>query len=205
MPEIKLPAGYDIGGHPHGAVDPRLYPARMQPERPLTGLVIAVPEAEPVVGSHRARLDASAALGAPAHVTVLFPFIPPDEVDDDVLGRVARVVRAVPRFRYGFRRTAWFDDRVLWLAPDDDGPFRELTHRVWAEFPDHPPFEGEFDDVVPHLTVGHQHPREVLANAEAEVRRGLPIEGTAEEVVLLAQDEPDGRWRRHATFPLSRP
>jgi hypothetical protein len=37
------------------------------PERPLTGLVVAVPEAEPVVGAHRLRLDAGAALGAPAH------------------------------------------------------------------------------------------------------------------------------------------
>jgi len=176
----------------------------MPPDRPLTGLVVAVPEAEPVVGAHRTRLDASAALGAPAHVTVLFPFMPQERVDDNVLERVTRVVGAVPRFGYTFRKTAWFDDRVLWLAPDDDGPFRELTQRVWREFPDHPPFEGEFDDVVPHLTIGHEHPRDVLARAEEEVRTGLPIVGTATEVVLLAQDEPGGRWRSHATFPLSR-
>jgi 2'-5' RNA ligase superfamily len=174
-------------------------------ERPLTGLVVAVPEAEPVLAAHRVRLDGSAALGAPAHVTVIFPFVPADEVDENVLDRVAGVVRTMPRFRYAFRRTAWFDDRVLWLAPDDDGRFRELTHRVWREFPDHPPFEGAFDDVVPHLTVGHEHPREVLARAEEEVRTRLPVAGTASEVVLLAQDEPGGRWRRRAAFPLSRP
>jgi 2'-5' RNA ligase len=173
------------------------------PERPLSGLVVEIPEAEPVVGAHRARLDASAALGAAAHVTVLFPFFPADEVDDDVLDRIRRVVRAVPRFRYAFRRTAWFDDRVLWLAPDDDRPFRELTHRIWAEFPGHPPFEGEFDDVVPHLTVGHQHPREALASAEEEVRRRLPVEGAAAQVVLLAQEEAGGRWCRRASFPLN--
>jgi hypothetical protein len=82
-------------------------------ERRLTGLVVAVPEAEPVVGALRARLDANAALGAPAHVNVLFPFVPADEPDGDTLERVTRVVSAVPRFRYAFRRTAWFDDRVL--------------------------------------------------------------------------------------------
>ena len=175
----------------------------MQPDRPLTGLVVPVPEAEPAVGAHRARLDASAALGAPAHITVLFPFVPPDRVDDNVLERVTRVVGTVPRFRYSFRKTAWFDDRVLWLAPDDDGPFRELTHRVWAEFPDHPPFEGAFDDVVAHLTVGHDQPPDVLRRAEDDVRPHLPIEGAATEVVLLAQDEPGGRWHQSATFPLS--
>ena len=177
----------------------------MREERALTGLVVAVPEAEPGVGALRERLDASAPLGAPAHVTVLFPFVPPDEVDDDVLERVKRVVGAVPGFRYAFRKTAWFDDRVLWLAPDDDSPFRELTHRVWGEFPDRPPFEGEFADVVPHLTVGHEHPRELLAKAEEEVRTGLPIEGTATEVVLLAQAEAGGRWFQRASFPLSPP
>jgi hypothetical protein len=43
---------------------------------------------------------------------------------------------------------------------------------------------------------------EILAAAETEVRRRLPVEGTATEVVLLAQGEPGGRWHRRAAFPL---
>lgn len=168
-----------------------------------TGLVIAVPEAEPVVGPHRLRLDASAALGAPAHVTVLFPFVPRARIDDDVLGRVATTLIATPAFTYRFTRTAWFDDRVLYLAPDDEAPFRELTGRIHAEFPGFPPFEGLFDDVVPHLTVGHEQPLPELEEAERDVRRHLPVEGHASEVLLLAQDTPGGRWQRRASFPLS--
>ena len=172
------------------------------PDRPLSGLVVAVPEAEPVVGALRERLDAHAALGVPAHVTVLFPFVPADEVDGDVLERVAQVVAGVPRFPYRLGGTGWFDDRVVWLAPDDPAPFRDLTSRLWQAFPAHPPFEGAFDDVVPHLTLGHGHPREVLAAAEREVLPRLPITGTATDLVLLAQREPSGRWHRHAAFPL---
>ena len=173
--------------------------------RAQSALLVAVPEAEPVVADYRLRFDPSAAAGVPAHVTALFPFVPAHEVDDGVLERVTRVVGAVPRFRYAFRTTAWFGDRVLWLAPDDAGPFRELTQRVWREFPDHPPFEGEFDDVVPHLSVGQDQPLDVLRRAEGDVRTRLPIVGTATEVVLLAQDEPGGRWHRRASFPLSPP
>lgn len=168
-----------------------------------TGLVIAVPEAEPVVGPHRSRLDAGAALGAPAHVTVLFPFVPAAQIDDDVLGRVAATSRAIPSFGYRFSRTAWFDDRVLYLAPDDDAPFRELTERIHAAFPGFPPFEGLFEDVVPHLTVGHEQPLPHLEEAEHDVRQHLPIAGHAAEVLLLAQDEPGGRWRTAQRFPLS--
>jgi hypothetical protein len=171
-------------------------------ERAQSSLVIAVPEAEPVVARHRQLLDASAALGAPAHVTVLFPFVPTAGLDEPTLGRVGATVGALPAFPYTFRRTDWFDDDVLWLAPDDPGPFRELTERVHAAFPDHPPFEGVFADVVPHLTVGHRHPRPVLEAAEREVLDHLPVTGRATDVVLLAQDEPGGRWTVRTRFPL---
>jgi len=174
------------------------------PDVALSGLVIAVPEAEPVVASHRRHLDANTALGVPAHVTVLFPFVPPAGIDDDVLSRTADVVSAVPAFAYRFSRTAWFDDRVLYLAPDDAAPFRALTDRVHAAFPGFPPFEGVFDDVVPHLTVGHQQPHNALRRAEKEITPQLPVLGHATEVLLLAQDEPGGRWRTAERFPLSR-
>ena len=42
-----------------------------------SALLILVPAAEPAVGEHRARLDASARDGVPAHLTVLYPFLPP--------------------------------------------------------------------------------------------------------------------------------
>jgi hypothetical protein len=45
-----------------------------------SAVLVPVPEAERAVSRHRARLDAAAALGVPAHVTVLFPFVPPSEI-----------------------------------------------------------------------------------------------------------------------------
>lgn len=174
--------------------------------RPQTALVIEIPEAEPALASLRVSLDPSAALGVPAHVTVLFPFVPADELHNGVLDRIAAVVGTVPRFPYRFSRTAWFDDRVVFLAPDDEAPFRRLTDRVWAEFPAYPPFEGAFADVVPHLTVGQNQPVEVLRAAQEDAQARLPIEGTASEVLLLAQEVAGRRWERRARFLLgSRP
>ena len=168
-----------------------------------TALVIAVPEAEPVVAAQRARLDPNAALGVPAHVTVLFPFVPADDLNDEVVGRVGGMIGSVPAFPYRFSRTAWFGDRVLWLAPDDDLPFRDVTDRIHAAFPAFPPFGGVFDDVVPHLTVGHDQPYDSLTAAERSIRPRLPISGSATEVLLLVQDEPGGRWRTAERFPLA--
>jgi 2'-5' RNA ligase len=172
--------------------------------RAQSGLVVVVPEAEPLVHAHRQRLDANAALGIPAHVTVLFPFVAPEHLDEAVRDRVARVVGAVPAFDHRFERTDWFSDDVLWLAPADPAPFAELTARVHAEFPDHPPFGGAFAEVVPHLTIGHGHPRPELEAAERAVQAGLPVTGTATEVALLVQHEPGDEWTLSGRFPLRR-
>jgi len=171
-------------------------------DRALSALVVAVPEAEPVVGRHRALLDVNAALGVPAHVTVLFPFLAAEQLDDGALTEVATAVGAAPAFACSFARTSWFDDDVLWLAPTDPRPFRDLTARVFAAFPDHPPFGGAFSEVVPHLTVGHRHPRAVLEAAERDVVPNLPVTAEVSDVLLLVQDRPGGRWSPRTIFPL---
>lgn len=203
----KLPARGDRPpSEPHsttGWVGTAASVRAVAPLRALTGLVVPVPEAEPVVGAHRLRLDEHAALGAPAHVTVLFPFLPADALDDAVLDRLGELFRGAPTFSYAFSGTAWFGDDVLWLAPDDPAPFRDLTARVHGAFPWFPPYAGAFgDDVVPHLTVGHRHPRPALAAAERAVAAHLPVTGSANGVVLLAQTGPDSRWSQRAVFPL---
>ena len=127
-----------------------------------SAVIVAVPEAEPVVGTLRADLDRAAGWGVPAHVTVLYPFLPPDRIDDRALTALAAAIRTVPAFDLVLPRTAWFDDSVLWLAPEPDQPFRALTAAVWARFPDYPPYGGGHADVIPHLTVGHDAPAAVL-------------------------------------------
>jgi 2'-5' RNA ligase len=188
----------------HRRADPGpTYPAAVSEQLARSGLVVVVPESEPVVGRWRAELDDNAGRGAPAHVTVLFPFVPTHRLDDGVFDRVRRALVGAAPFPYRFGGTGWFGDDVVWLAPDDPRPFSDLTARVHAEFPEHPPFEGAFrDDVVPHLTVGHRRPREELAAAERAVRAAPPVTGTAREVVLLAEDRPDGGWSPRAAFPL---
>lgn len=48
-------------------------------------LVILAPEAEGLVQSFRDRYDPAAKSGMPAHITLLYPFKPPNEIDGLVL------------------------------------------------------------------------------------------------------------------------
>lgn len=167
-----------------------------------SALIVEVPEAEPAVRRHRERLDANAPLGIPAHITVLSPFMPAETIDAEVLTRLGQLFAGAGRFQFRLDRTDWFGDQVLWLAPGDPAPFRDLIQRVFAAFPAFPPFAGRHDVVVPHLTIGHGHPVRDMRAAEDFVRAGLPIYARAEAVTLMTEQSAEGHWIRAAIFPL---
>lgn len=124
------------------------------PEPTQTAVIVPIASAETAVTKHRQRLDVAASWGVPAHVTVVYPFVLPTEVDDQVIARLAAVFAAAAPFDCTFDRCGWFGDDVLWLAPDRDQEFRDLTEQVVEQFPHYLPYGGAHDDVVPHLTVG---------------------------------------------------
>ncbi len=158
---------------------------------------------DPLVGAYRRRMDRAAAWGVPAHVTVVYPFVPPP-VGADTLERLAAVLTGVPAFECEFARVEWFGDDVVWLAPEPDGPFRDMTAAVWRAFPDHPPYGGQFDDVVPHLTVGHTDLAGMRA-AAAELAPRLPVHAPVDGVwVMEGTDAPDS-WGMVAELSLAPP
>lgn len=174
------------------------------PPRPRrSALIVTVPRAEALVGRWRAELDATAGQGVPAHVTVLFPFAPAADLDRRVLAGLTGLLAAVAPFEARLERTAWFDDRVLYLAPQDPAPFVALTGAVAAAHPQYPPYEGVHgDDVVPHLTIGADAPLDRLRAAERDVAGGLPLAFTVEAVEVFVESG-DGRWASSAVLPLT--
>lgn len=171
------------------------------PER-RSALIVAINEAEQSVAAPRRRLDPLAPLGVPAHVTVLFPFMPAAEITDDVRARLSTLFAQVPEFTCRFARTAWFGTDTLWLAPEPPDPFAFLTSRAHAAFPAYPPYEGRFAEVVPHLTIADHAPLDDMRAADQEIQRHLPITATISTVTLLTEN-PSGHWDAAASFPLS--
>jgi hypothetical protein len=167
-----------------------------------TALIVEVTAAEPVVGRHRLELDANARLGIPAHVTIIAPFMPGSTIGTEVQARLKRVFATVQPFDFRLDRTGWFGTTVLWLGPQDPMPFSNLTSAVFAEFPDFPPFEGQFDEVIPHLTVGIDYPAATMRRAEQQIIPNLPVLGRAAAVTLVGELSPQGRWGTLASFPL---
>jgi 2'-5' RNA ligase len=167
-----------------------------------SALIVAVPQAEAAVGGFRSRYDPAAGWGVPAHVTVLYPFLAPDRIDDRVLAALADVVGSVPRFDVDFPHVEWFGDEVVWLAPRPDDGFRRLTAAVWQRFPEAPPYAGAYADAVPHLTIGHDAPLPDLRAAGDAVAAHLPIRAAVDAVRLIAGAPGPDAWHTIREFPL---
>jgi len=168
-----------------------------------SAVIVALPQAERAVGNWRARLDPTAALGIPAHVTILYPFVQPDQLGDQVLARLTSAVQSVARFHTALARVGWFDKRVVWLAPEPDLPFRQLTAAVCAEFPDHPPYGDVHLDVVPHLTIGADASPLELETAGILIKDHLPIQVEVWSVQLFCGSRDPHSWGCVAEISLT--
>lgn len=164
-----------------------------------SAVVVTVPEAEPLVGVWRLRYTHDAPAGMPPHVTLLFPFVAAERVGE-AEGRLAELVLAAPAFDLAFRRTARFAG-VLYLDPEPAEPFVALTGAIAGEWPEHPPYEGVFDEVIPHLTVAEAQDSALLDRIAAAVEPHLPVQTRVREASLFVEDG-GGRWHQRGRLPL---
>jgi 2'-5' RNA ligase len=169
---------------------------------PETALICRVPESERFIARYRERFDPSARRNVPAHVTILYPFMAPQDVDAGVLAQLADIARSIPRFQYRLGELRRFPV-ALYIAPQPDSGFAALIDAVWRTFPDFPPFEGKFPVVVPHVTVAHGDEPQ-LCEIEVELRIALASAGgvlaRCDEMVLI--ENSSGRWEEVRCFAL---
>ena len=164
-----------------------------------TALIIKVPEAEPLVGDWRRRFDMAAAAGVPAHVTVLYPFLNDGMIDADVIHELRAVLAEHQTFAAQFSQCRRFLG-VLYLSPEPDTGFRALTAAVARRWPEAPPYGGQFEDVVPHLTVAQGQDLGILDEIEADLSHRLPIATLVSGVQLLHFTGKE--WQEQQSFRL---
>jgi len=120
---------------------------------------------------------------------LVVPWIPPEQIKQEHLEELEDLVGGEEPFEYSLDRVSWFGERVLWLAPTPAGPFKRLTALLADRF-DTPPWQGEFPEVVPHLTVGLAgHARgSTLSDAAEDLAAKLPVNCRADEVDVMCGD-----------------
>lgn len=158
---------------------------------PMTGIVIPVPEAETLVRSRALQVQPQLLprdRSLVAHITLLAPFFPDADLDDEVVEELARFFADVTPFGFTLTELCEFPSGITYLAPEPASTFRRLTQGLHREFPEFPPYGGAFDEIVPHLTVPLA-PGEDTESLREALASSLPLTAYATEAVLVHVEE----------------
>jgi len=167
------------------------------------GAIIVPVEVPVAVRRLRDRMDPSAAQGVPAHVTLIYPFLPPSELSDEVRATLAEIVGSEPAFPFTLARVGRWPE-LVYLVPEPDEPFRRIIGRLIEAFPGYPPYGGRHPTVVPHVTIAQDPRPEYLAAAEHALPALLPLRDVAREAWLIGHTA-DQSWHTHWRLPLAAP
>lgn len=173
--------------------------------------VALVPPADrhPAIQAIRARHDRQLRRWPP-HVNLLYPFVPPEALEEAIPALVAAAAR-VPAFTVTLARFRWFAHRsgpggrrfTVWLAPEPAEPVIALQAALQAAFPAHDDLRRFPHGFQPHLSVGQAAGDDGLQRLLAEVQPGWePLVVPVREVVALRRG-PDTPFAVVGRAPLA--
>lgn len=168
-----------------------------------SALILHIPEVEDLVEPFRRQWDPTAQLGVPAHITLLYPFLPSSQINSLEISKLERLFVQVPAFHLTFSETRRWPD-VLYLHPSPPEPVKALMNLLFENYPLLPPYGGEIADPTPHLTIAQMSDARRLDESNLQFNQAaltrLPIQARVREVCLI-QKHPV-RWEIAHRIPL---
>ncbi|GHE81361.1 hypothetical protein GCM10017786_09690 [Amycolatopsis deserti] len=166
-------------------------------ERGRSVLAIPVPAADPLL-ARAAEQSPGARRGLPAHISLLYPFLPAAELDETAVATLTGLLEPQPELQVRFDR-CHHHGGFVYLRPEPPQPLIALIAALRRQWPGVPPYDGRFgDDVGPHLTIAiGVSPREAAALVRS-VDAALPMAARLTEAWLAVFDgtwQPRGRFR----------
>jgi 2'-5' RNA ligase superfamily len=141
----------------------------------------------------------------PLSLTRLYPFAPPEEVEQHV-GTLREFFAARRPLAFSLVRLEEFPGAGIYAVPEPDEELRATMRALWARFPQYPPYGRPATDPPPHASLGRYaadpDPDTLMARAEVHVGPLLPAPFVVREATLMETHEPD-RWHVRTTFPFA--
>ncbi|RJQ66445.1 2'-5' RNA ligase family protein [Pseudonocardiaceae bacterium YIM PH 21723] len=164
-----------------------------------TGVIVPVAAADPLLSKVHHRFPQLREEPVPAHVTVLYPFLPVTSVTPADLDALRDLFAGFAPFPVRFSQARRFP-RLLYLEPEPAEPFTEMTRRAVQRWPHLLPYGGKYGDSEPHLSVADFAPSDepVLGAVEAELAAQLPVSMVLDEAWLVVFD--GSGWNRTHRF-----
>ncbi|WP_340672107.1 2'-5' RNA ligase family protein (plasmid) [Saccharopolyspora sp. ID03-671] len=163
-----------------------------------TGIVIPVSEGQPLLDAVAERFPDAVRTGVPAHLSLLYPFVPAAELDEHVVSTLTSIFAQHEPLSVKFAGIVRSDGFVA-LRPEPADRVEALASAVRSRWPDVVPYDGRYD-AEPHLTVAMQTTEDRAGSIERELLPGwVPLSAELREAWLV---EFDGQWQLRSRFIL---
>ncbi len=138
----------------------------------------------------------------PAHLTVLYPFVAYERLDE-ACDQLASIGASIAPFEVTLAGYAEFPG-VIYMIPRNPQPIKRLFRTIYQHFPDCPPYRGAFgDDLTPHLTVAEFETPDEQRAARAALPRYAPVTFQVKRLhILYGIDAIALPWLTHTVIPL---
>ncbi|MFF1555916.1 2'-5' RNA ligase family protein [Streptomyces sp. NPDC058279] len=171
------------------------------PDPGTTAVVIALPDATPLLDAAWRIDPALVRRGVPAHVSLLYPFVPESALTGQDENGVRSLAASFPASDLLLEELVTASGFVAVTVPE----LQPIVDAFRAQWPGLRPYRGRFGArPAAHLTVamGTDHPT-ASARVRAAVGSLLPLRTRAAAVQLVALT--DEGWRPRLTAPLGGP
>ncbi|HEX3784284.1 MAG TPA: 2'-5' RNA ligase family protein [Pseudonocardiaceae bacterium] len=167
------------------------------PQQGQTAVIMPVPAADPILAAVAAEYPDAVRPGIPAHVSLLYPFLPAEALDAEVSDWLSDLATRTPPLAPRFTELV-VEPGFAHLSVPEFGP---LTSAIRARWPEVVPYGGRFGPTpVAHLTIAMGFAPADADRITALTRPFLPLSVTVDELWLLALTS---GWQRLGRFPFS--
>ncbi|MHA6798789.1 2'-5' RNA ligase family protein [Bounagaea algeriensis] len=166
----------------------------------LTGLVLPVPEADPVLTTVSQGYP-EAVRDVPAHISLLYPFLDADALDEQHINMLDDIFRTQPPVPVTLSECRRQEDGFVYLPATND-ELTTLTETVRARWPEAVPHERRANVAEPHVTVAMQAPEESATRIQATVTAALPMVTVLQEAWLVVFSGTRWHVREHFSFAV---
>jgi hypothetical protein len=144
--------------------------------------------------------------GIPLSLTLLYPFVPPSELEESHLTALREFFASRPPLAFELARVEqWEGGGAVYAVPEPDEQLRSTMRALWSTFPECPPYGVPGGDPPPHASLtltGGDDPGWTRARVEQRLEGLLPFRFHVHEAGLIEEYEPD-RWRLRHAFPFA--
>lgn len=144
--------------------------------------------------------------GIPPHITLLWPWKnPPIESND--IETLKTILKDTKPFSITFDKIEYFQNGTIFLACEDVRTIQKIMKKIFEAFPECKPYNGEFQNPTPHVTIAKIPDQTALPQIYEEIckalKPNLPLTYTVDEVIVMKELETRD-WKIVETIKLQK-